>query len=139
MSDVYGPIDFVLLEFPGDRPLDEAAAALSALIELGVVALYDLVAVRKESDGTFSGIALDELGGSFAAFSGARSGLLGDDDLASAAEAMDPGTVAVLLVYENTWAVPFVGAALRAGGQMIATTRLPAQDVIDALDALESA
>jgi hypothetical protein len=139
MSDVYGPIDFVLLEFPGDRPLDETAAALSALIDLGVVALYDLVAVRKEADGTFSGIALDELGGAFAAFSGARSGLLGDDDLASAADAMEPGTVAVLMVYENTWAVPFVGAALRAGGQMIATSRLPAQDVIDALDALESA
>jgi hypothetical protein len=139
MSEVHGPIDFVLLEFTGDQPLDETAAALLSLVDLGVVALYDLVAIRKASDGTFSGVALDELGGQFAAFEGARSGLLGDEDLAEAAEAMEPGTVAALIVYENVWAIPFVDAARRAGGQMIATARIPAQNLIDALDALESA
>lgn len=139
MSDAAGPIDYLLLEFPGDRPLDEAARELLALVDAGIVALYDLVAVRKEADGTFSGIALDQLDGSFAAFAGARSGLLGDDDIAEAAAALDPGTVAVLLVFENTWAAPFVGAAVRAGGQVVATARIPAQDVIEALDALESA
>ena len=139
MSEVHGPIDYVLLEFTGGEPLDEPAAALLELVDRGVVALYDLVAIRKESDGTFSGIALDELGGQFAAFAGARSGLLGDEDLADAAEALEPGTVAALIVYENTWAIPFVDAARRAGGQMVATARIPAQDVIEALDALESA
>lgn len=138
MADVHGPIDYVLLEFSGGQPLDEAATALLTLVDQGIVALYDLVAIRKEDDGTFSGIALDELGGSFAAFAGARSGLLGDEDLAEAAEALEPGTVAALIVYENTWAIPFVDAARRAGGQMVATARIPAQDVIEALDALEA-
>lgn len=139
MSDTHGPIDYVLLEFRGGHPLDEVADSLMALVDLGVIALYDLVAIRKDVDGTFSGVALDELGGSFAAFSGARSGLLGDDDIAEAAEALEPGTAAALIVFENTWAVPFVDAALRAGGQMVATARLPAEDVMAALDALESA
>jgi hypothetical protein len=138
MSETHGPIDYVLLEFRGGHPLDEVAASLMALVDLGVIALYDLVAIRKDNDGTFSGVALDELGGSFAAFSGARSGLLGDEDIAAAAEALEPGTAAALIVYENTWAVPFVVAALRAGGQMVATARIPAQDVITALDALEA-
>ena len=136
-TDAHGPIDFVLLEFPGDRPLDETAGALMDLVDRGVVAIYDLVAIRKEADGSFSGMALDELGSSFAAFTGARSGLLGDDDLKEAADAMAPGTVAALIVFENAWARPFVGAAFRAGGQMVASARIPAQDVMDALDALE--
>lgn len=138
-TDAHGPIDYILLEFPGDRPLDETAGALMDLVDRGVVAIYDVVAVRKEADGSFSGIALDELGSSFAAFTGARSGLLGDDDLKQAADAMAPGTVAALIVFENAWARPFVGAALRAGGQMVATARIPARDVMDALDALEQA
>jgi hypothetical protein len=136
-TDAHGPIDFVLLEFPGDKPLDETAGALMDLVDRGLVAIYDLVAIRKESDGSFSGIALDELGSSFTAFTGARSGLLGDEDIQDAADALEPGTVAALIVYENLWAGPFVGAALRAGGQMIATARIPAVDVIAALDALE--
>jgi hypothetical protein len=141
MSDyeAHGPIDFVLLEFPGDRPLDETAGALMDLVDRGLVAIYDLVAIRKEQDGTFSGIALDELGSSFAAFTGARSGLLGDEDLQSAADALAPGTVAALIMFENTWAVPFVSAAFRAGGQMVASTRIPAADVIEVLDALDQA
>jgi dihydroorotase-like cyclic amidohydrolase len=136
-NEAHGPIDYVLLEFPGDRPLDETAGALMDLVDRGIVAIYDLVAVRKESDGTFSGVALDELGSSFAAFTGARSGLLGDDDLREAADALEPGTVAALIVFENTWAIPFVGAALRAGGQVVASARIPAEDVMAALDALE--
>lgn len=136
MTDAYGPIDFVLLEFSGGEPLDETAAELMALVDAGIVAIYDLVAIRKEDDGSFSGIALDELGGTFAAFAGARSGLLGDEDLAEAAEALEPGTVAALIVFENTWAVPFVGAAMKAGGQVVASARIPAAEVIAALDEL---
>lgn len=140
MSDItaHGPIDFVLLEFPGDIPLTECAAELANILDTGAVALYDLLAVRKEADGTFSGLELDQLDGSFAAFAGARSGLLGDQDIADAAEALAPGTVAVLLVYENTWASSFVSAVYRAGGEMVASARLPAADVIEALEALEA-
>jgi Family of unknown function (DUF6325) len=144
MSDiaVHGPIDFVLIEFPGDRFTGAAADALLDLVERGVVRVYDLLVIRKAEDGTFSGIDVGELSaddiGGFTAFAGARSGLLGDDDLRQAADAMKPGTVAALIIYENSWAIPFVAAAHDAGGMLIASERIPAQDVMDALDALEA-
>jgi uncharacterized membrane protein len=138
-----GPIDFVLLEFPDQEPTGEVADALMGLVEAGLVSVYDIVAIRKAADGTVSGFELTDLtaegAGGFATFAGARSGLVGDDDIAEAAAAMEPGTIAVLLVYENTWAAPFVAAVHAKGGQMIASARIPAQDVLDALDALEAA
>lgn len=141
--NVSGPIDFVLIEFTGGKPLDGVAAALLDLVERGLVCIYDFVAVRKDEDGTFSGIAFDAAEaaefGDFVAFAGARSGLLGDDDLADAAEAMEPGTKAILVMFENAWARPFVAAARDAGGEMIASSRIPAKDVIELLDALEAA
>lgn len=140
-SDVHGPIDFILLEFPADRVTGAAAEAVMDLVDRGIIRVYDLLIISKSDDGTFSGVDVsdltaDHLGG-FAAFSGARSGLLGDDDLRRAADAMRPGTIAALIVYENAWAVPFVAAARDAGGEVIASARIPAQDVMDALDALE--
>ena len=114
LEGVYGPVDFLLLEFPGDRPTGEAATALLDLVDAGIVRIYDLVVVRKETDGTFSGLDLNDLSadglGGFAAFAGARSGLLDDDDLRQAADALRPGTTAALIVYENSWAGPFVAA-----------------------------
>lgn len=140
MSDTEfpGPVDYVLLEFPGDEPLDGVASELMALADAGIVSVWDLVAVRKEADGSFSGIELDELHGSFTAFDGARSGMLDDDDIAEAAEAMEPGTVAALIVYENSWASRFVTAAYRAGGDVVATGRIPAADIIETLEELEA-
>lgn len=142
-GEVHGPIDFLLLEFPGDRVTGQAADALLDLVERGIVRVYDLMVISKDEDGGFTGIdvtdlSADSLGG-FTVFSGARSGLLGDDDLTQAADAMKPGTIAALIVYENLWAVPFVAAASDAGGQVVASARIPAQDVMDALDALDSA
>ena len=141
-ADVHGPIDAVLLEFPGDRFTGELSAELARLIDAGIVRLYDVVVIRKDPDGTFSGIALDSVDGDQVAglttFAGARSGLIGDEDLATAAEAMAPGTTAALIVYENSWSIPFVAAALRAGGEMVASMRIPAQDVMDALADLEA-
>ena len=140
MSDntVHGPIDFVLLEFTGGHDLSTTASALIDLIERGIVRLYDLVAIQKADDGTFSLLELDGLGDEVTFIAGARSGLLGDDDMQASAETMLPGTTGVLLMYENTWAVPFVTAALDAGGTMIATKRIPAEDVIAVLDELEA-
>ncbi len=133
-----GPVDFLLIEFPGDVPLDETAAEMLALIDAGIVSLWDLVAIRKEEDGTFSGIELDAVHESFTAFEGARSGILGDEDIAEAAAALEPGTVAVLLVWENTWAEGFVTAAFSAGGQVAASGRIPVAEVVEALEALEA-
>lgn len=142
-DEVHGPIDAVVIEFPGDRFTGELAVELERLIESGIVRLYDIVVVRKEADGTFSGVELDlaDAGsvGELTTFAGARSGLVGDEDLATAAETLEPGTTAALIVYENSWAIPFVAAARRAGGEMVASMRIPAQDVMDALAELESA
>ncbi len=112
--------------------------ALIDLIERGIVSLYDLVAIQKADDGTFSLLELDGLGHEISFIAGARSGLLGDDDMQAAADTMLPGTTGVLLMYENTWAIPFVAAALDAGGTMIATKRIAAEDVIAVLDELEA-
>ena len=139
---IHGPVDFVLLEFPADRMTGAAAEAVMDLVDIGVIRVYDLLVIRKDEDGTVSGVELNDLTadqvGGFSAFAGARSGLLGDDDAGRAADAMKPGTVAALLVYENAWAIPFIAAARDAGGQLIASARIPAPDVMDALDALEA-
>jgi hypothetical protein len=137
VSDTHGPIDIVVLEFPGEHDLAAPAAALLDLVDSGTVRLYDLVAVRKV-DGRIEVVELENLGDDLYVLSGARSGLLDDDDLAAAGEVLQPGATAVVIMYENLWAIPFVGAALDAGGTMIASQRIPAEDVIATLDALEA-
>ncbi|GAA1552724.1 hypothetical protein GCM10009789_02880 [Kribbella sancticallisti] len=139
VSDVHGPIDFLMIEFPGDRVPAETGQALLDLVERGVVRLYDLMVISKDKDGAVQTLELAESPGAeaFRSLAGAHSGLLGDDDLLEAGAAMLPGTVAAVIVYENSWAIPFVAAAGSGGGQMIATSRIPAADVSDVLDQLE--
>jgi Family of unknown function (DUF6325) len=140
-ADVHGPIDFVLLEFPRDRLRGEAARALVDLIEQGLVRVYDVMIVSKNEDGTVEVVELGESAtgvDTFAYFADARSGLLGDEDAEEAAGAMQPNTVAALIVYENTWAIPFVAAVRDSGGELVASARIPAADVMAALDAVES-
>ena len=140
-AEVHGPIDFLLIEFTTDRLTGEAGPALLDLVEAGIVRLLDLVVISKAEDGSIEAVELTDPtgpGAGFQYFAGARSGLIGNDDMAEAAEAMRPGTVAALIVYENSWAVPFVGAVLNSGGEVIASARIPAPDVMAALDALES-
>jgi hypothetical protein len=140
-GDVHGPIDFVLMEFSADRLTGGAAQALLDLVDKGIVALYDVLVVGKAADDSTYAVDMaeevDRLGG-FADLAGVRSGLLTDEDMQEAAAAMQPGTLAVLIVYENTWAVPFVAAAMASGGELIAGARIPAQDVMAALDALDA-
>ena len=142
-NDVIGPVDFLILEFDPARATGEAAEAMLDLVERGIVRIWALVIVEKQADGTFAGVDIVDISadgvGGFAAFSGARSGLLGDDDIAEAAKAMEPGTMAALLVYENAWAVPFVRAAMNMDAQVIASARIPADEIMAALDALEAA
>lgn len=143
-TDVHGPIDFVLIEFPLDQEFTgKTAAALKDLIDRRLIWVYDLLLIAKDDDGSVAAIewseeASSELDG-FKQLASVQSGLLDDDDLEQAAAAMRPGTVAALLIYENLWAIPFVAAAREAGGDVIASARIPAQDIMDALDAAESA
>ena len=137
----HGPVDFVLLEFPDEHLTGRAAEELLRLVGNGIVSVYDVLIVGKDADGKtygvdFAEVAAEQLGG-FWGLAGARSGLLTDEDLHEAAEVLEPGRLAALIVYENTWAIPFVAAARESGGELVAAARIPAQDVIDALDALE--
>jgi uncharacterized membrane protein len=137
---VFGPIDFVLLEFPRDRLTGEAGRALMDLVEQGTIRLYDLMVISKDKDGAVEVLELTDPmsdAAGFSYFAGARSGLIDDEDMSSAAAAMQPNTVAALIVYENSWAIPFVAAARNSGGELIASARIPAADVIAALDALD--
>ena len=139
-----GPIDIAVIGYPPDAPMTgEAAPLLVDLVERGIIRVLDVLFVTKNEDGTFSGFDARDLSdkgvGDFEVFEGASSGLLGDEDAEKAAEAIEPGSAAVMIVYENRWAAPFVAAVRRNGGEAIAFERIPAQDVIDALDALEAA
>jgi dihydroorotase-like cyclic amidohydrolase len=139
-----GPIDIVVIAYPADAPMTgEAVPLFMDLIERGIVRVLDVMFVTKDADGTFSGFdapALDEDSvGDFSAFTGASSGLLGDEDLETAAQAIEPGSAAVMIVYENRWAAPFAAAVRRNGGVLVASERIPVQDLLDALDAAEAA
>ncbi|HET6294245.1 MAG TPA: DUF6325 family protein [Kribbella sp.] len=140
-ADVHGPIDFVLIEFTGDRLTGRGAEELMSLVERGIIHVYDVLIVGKDAEGTVYAVDLEESAGragDFAHLAGARSGILAEDDLREVASAMQPGTLAALIVYENTWAIPFIAAALESGGQLIAGGRIPAQDVMDVLEAMET-
>jgi len=137
-----GPVDFVVLEFPEDADTKSCADAIMDLVERDVIRIYDVLVIRKALDGSCSGMDLTDVSsagvGGFTVFEGARSGLIHDDDLRAAADAVEPGTMAAMIVYENTWAAPFVAAAREAGGELIASQRIPAPDVLGALDQLDA-
>jgi len=137
-----GPIDYLALEFPGARLKGEGLAALVDLVDRGIIQVLDLRAIKREADGTFTAMALADLDNDgsldLAVFKGVESGLLDDDDLREAVSLIEPGSAVALLVFENTWARPFVTAMRRAGAEVIASGRIPADEVAAALDALET-
>jgi hypothetical protein len=139
-----GPVDIVVIGYGPDAPMTgEAVPLLIDLVEKQVIRVLDVLFVIKNEDGTFSGFEAQDLEadriGDFREFEGASTGLLGEDDVKTAADAIDPGTAAVVIVYENRWAAPFVAAVRRNGGEVMDFQRIPAQDLMDALDAVEAA
>lgn len=137
-----GPIDYVLVEWPGRQPTGEALPHLVDLVDRGLIRILDLAFITKGEDGSVAALEIADLGDAVAEvaiFEGASSGLLSDEDHAEAGSALEPGTSAALLVYENTWAAPFAAAVRRSGGELVAGGRIPVQDVIAALDAAETA
>jgi hypothetical protein len=138
-----GPIDYLVLEFPQAKITGEGMAALLDLVERGIIRILDLRFVVVGEDGSFTAVELADLDHDgkldLAVFEGAQSGLLGNDDLADAANLVAPSTAVGLLVYENTWAGPFVSAMRNAGAEVIANGRIPADAVVAVLDDLESA
>lgn len=139
-SDVVGPIDFLLLEFDPAKADGSAAAALRDLIEQGTIRLYDFLVIVKGDDGDVSALEISAGGpAGFEDFAGARSGLLGEDDIAEAGAALEPGRAAALLVYENSWAVPFIAAARGVDAEVVASARIPSDEIMAVLDALDAA
>jgi len=139
--DIFGPVDYVLLEYPSDRLTGAPARAVIDLVEAGTIHLWDVVLVEKAADGTVRGVEITELPvkitDDLAELVGARSGLIGEEDMLAAAEVLQPGTLAALLVYENAWAAPFLNATLRSGGTIASTGRIPYEIAIEAVDALD--
>jgi hypothetical protein len=137
-----GPIDYLAVELPSERMKGEGLAELVDLVDRGIIRLLDMRAVRREADGTFTAIAITDLDHDgtldLAIFEGIESGLLDNDDLGQAAQLIEPGKVVALMVYENTWAAPFVAAMRRADAELIASGRIPADEVEAMLDALEA-
>ena len=139
-----GPVDILVIGYPKGAPMTgEAVPLLVDLVERGIVRVLDVMFVVKDEDGSFAGFGatgLSDMGvGDMTVFEGASSGLLGDDDVSEAASALDPGTAAVLIMYENRWAAPFANAVRRNGGVVLANQRIPLQEVEAALDAAEAA
>ena len=144
MTDVteMGPVDYLVVEFPGNRMTGEGLPLLVDLVDRGLIRVLDLVFVKKEEDGSVAAIQIADLDGDgqldLAVFEGASSGLLGDDDLADAGGVLEPGSSAGILVYENVWAAPFAAALRRGGGQLVASGRIPVQALLAAVDSAES-
>jgi len=136
-----GPIDYIVLEWPGRQPTGEAAPLIIDLVDRGIIRIIDIAFMRKLDDGSIDTLDLGALNGDsagFDAFEGASSGLLSQEDLEEAATALEPGTTAAILVWENRWAAPVAIALRRSGGQLVASGRIETQAILAALDALEA-
>lgn len=144
MGEAYsmGPIDYVVVEFPGSRMTGEAFPMLVDLVERGVIRIIDLLFVKKEMDGSMVGLTIADLDKDgrldLAVFEGASSGILGPAEIEEAGNTLAPGSSAGILVYENLWAAPFANAVRRSGGELVASGRIPATDIIAALEAVEA-
>ena len=142
--DELGPVDYVVVEFPADKAnfSGEMAAELSALVDRGVVRVLDLLLLKKDLDGSLEGFESHEFGddelGELRAAESELAMLLAEEDVESIGAALEPGSVAAVLVWENVWAAPFGSAVRRSGGQLVASGRIPIQALAGALEADES-
>ncbi|MBF6467347.1 DUF1269 domain-containing protein [Nocardia beijingensis] len=141
--DVLGPIDYLVIEFPADRPPNGSALPLlHDLVERGIIRVLDLAFVRKDTDGSLYGIDIADVGLEgdldITLFAEAGSGLLDDADRREAGAALEPGRSAAILVYENRWAAPFASALRRNGAELVAAGRIPVQSILSSLDVVEA-
>ena len=139
--DEMGPVDYLVLEFPGNKMTGEGLPLLVDLVERGIIRILDLVFITRDEDGTVAGMELKDFDGDgeldLAVFEGVSSGLIDQEDLQEAAGVIEPGSSAGILVYENRWAAPFAVAMRRSGAQMVANGRIPIQALLAALEAAE--
>ncbi len=136
-----GPIDYIVLEWPGKQPAGDVAPLLVDLVERGIIRILDIAFMVKGEDGSVAALdigAINGGSGGWGEFDGASAGLLGDEDVQEAAAALEPGTSAAVLVWENRWAAPVAVALRKSGGQLVASGRLPIQAILASLEAAEA-
>jgi Family of unknown function (DUF6325) len=141
--DELGPVDYLVVEFPAGRSnfTGEMAAELTSLVDTGTIRVLDLLVLQKSEDGTVEAFEIDDLDelDELRALEGGIAEILAAEDVAPLAAAMENGSTAGVLVWENSWAAPFASAARRAGGQLIATGRIPIQAILASLEAEDDA
>ncbi|WP_174518310.1 DUF6325 family protein [Streptomyces vietnamensis] len=144
MSDEFedmGPVDYLVIEFPGNRMTGKGLPLLLDLVDRGIIRILDLTFVRKDADGSVVGLELGDFDADgeldLAVFEGSSSGLLGQDDLDEAGAALEPGNSAGIIIYENLWAAPLARELRRGGAQLVAGGRIPVQALLASLDAME--
>ena len=137
--DELGPVDWIVVEFPGSRFNGEVTPTLTDLVDRGIIRILDLLMIRKAEDGSIEAFELGDLDeseiGSIRSFETAMANVLSAEDVESAAAAVEPGSSAALLVWENRWAAPFGSAVRHAGGQLVASGRIPVQALLAAIEA----
>jgi hypothetical protein len=147
MSDVsldqLGPVDYLVVEFPAGASnfTGEMATELVALVDAGTIRLIDVLILTKNDDGTVEATELSDIEelGELQAVEAQLAELLAEEDVIHLAAAMEPGSVAGVLIWENLWAAPFAAAARRSGGQLVANGRIPIQAIIASIQADEAA
>ena len=137
--DELGPVDFLIVEFPAGKAnfTGEMAAELVSLVNTGTIRLLDILILTKDADGAIDAFEIEDFEGldELRALETDLAELLAEEDVENLAAAMEPGSVAGVLVWENTWAAPFASAARRAGGQLVANGRIPIQAILASLEA----
>jgi Family of unknown function (DUF6325) len=141
--DELGPVDYLVVEFPAGASnfTGEMAAELLALVDAGTIRVIDILILTKDLDGSVDAVELEDIGdlGELQALEAQLAELLAAEDVAMLAAAMEPGSTAGVLIWENLWAAPFAAAARRSGGQLIANGRIPIQAIIASIEADDAA
>ncbi len=141
--DELGPVDYMVVEFPAGASnfTGEMAAELIALVESGTIRVIDAIVLDKDENGQIEASELSDVGelGELEALEAQLAELLAEEDVAHLAAAMEPGSKAGVLIWENLWAAPFAAAARRSGGQLIANGRIPIQAIIASIEADDAA
>jgi Family of unknown function (DUF6325) len=141
--DVLGPVDYLVVEFPADKAnfSGEMAAELGSLVDRDIVRVLDLLILRKEPDGSVEVAELADVDesnvGELRALEADLAPLLAAEDVEEIGKALEPGSIAAVLVYENRWAGPFAASIRRSGGQLVANGRIPTQALLAAIEADE--
>jgi Family of unknown function (DUF6325) len=137
--DELGPVDYIVVEFPAGTSnfTGEMSAELARLVDNDLIKVLDLLILHKDADGSVEAFEIDDLDevDELTAIEAELAELLAEEDVEHLAAAMEPGTTAGVLIWENTWAAPFASAARRSGGQLIANGRIPIQALLASVEA----